>query len=91
MPSRMLPRIYSHRRNVIPQQRRSFLGLQRPPAPKPHMMGYLVAQGLAVVLLADLAFATVTNEHTTVRAICQTVGLWKEPPKFEQVHHDSET
>jgi hypothetical protein len=54
-------------------------------------MGYLVAQGLAVVLLADLAFATVTNEHTTLRAICQTVGLWREPAKFEQIHHETET
>lgn len=69
-------------------QRRTFLGLQRPPAPKPQMMGYLVAQGLAIVLLGDYAIAILTNEPTTVRAICQMAGIWKETPPFEKVHHD---
>ena len=89
MPLHRIPKLSSQRRNGIMLQRRPFLGLHRPPAPKPHLMGYLVAQGLAVVLLADLAFATLTNEPTTIRAICQTVGLWKEPPKFEQIHYDT--
>lgn len=53
------------------------------------MMGYLVAQGLAIVLLADLAFATVTNEPTTVRAILQQAGLWKDAPAFENVHAEA--
>lgn len=72
-------------------QRRTFLGLQRPPPPKPHMMGYLVVQGLAIVLLADLAFATVTNETTTVRAVLQQAGLWKDAPEFEKVHGEVAT
>ena len=71
-------------------QRRSFLGLRRPPPPKPQMMGYLVAQGLAIVLLADLAIATVQGEPTTIRSIFQTAGYWKRAPTFETVHHDRE-
>ncbi|RMZ30124.1 hypothetical protein D0859_05755 [Hortaea werneckii] len=50
------------------QQRRTFLGLRRPPPPKTPMMGYLVAQGLAVVLLADLGIAMLRGEPTTVRS-----------------------
>ena len=80
-----------HRSSLLARtQKKTFLGLQRPPAPKPQMMGYLVAQGLAIVLLADLAIATVQNEPTTVRAVFQTAGLWKDPPPFEIVHHDGE-
>ena len=52
-------------------------------------MGYLVAQGLAIVLLADYGIATVTNEMTTVRAVCQTAGLWKDTPPFEKIHHET--
>lgn len=51
------------------------------------MMGYLVAQGLAIVLLADLGFATLTSEPTTVRKVCQAVGLWNDAPAFERMHH----
>lgn len=73
--------------NVIPAcQRRTFLGLQRTPAPKPQMMGYLVLQGLAVVLLADLAIATAQNEPTTIRSVAQSAGLWLEAPAFEEIH-----
>lgn len=50
------------------------------------MMGYLVAQGLAIVLLADLAIAAVQNEPTTVRSVCQTAGFWKDTPEFRQQH-----
>lgn len=67
------------------QQKRTFLGLRRPPPPKTPMMGYLVAQGLAIVLLADLAFATVTNEPTTVRSVCQSAGFWQEQD-FRKLH-----
>ena len=73
---------------AMQQQRRTFLGLQRPPAPKPHMMGYLVAQGLAIVLAGDYAIATLMNEPTTVRSIFQLAGLCKDTPAFEKVHHD---
>ena len=82
--------VRSHKRFTLGQQRRNFLGLQRPPPPKPGMMGYLVAQGLAIVLLADLAFATVINEPTTIRSLCQTVGFWKEPAAFEKIHHKNQ-
>lgn len=88
-PPRFSP-LLLHGRTRSPQ-RRTFLGLQRPPPPKPHMMGYLVAQGLAIVLLADLAFATMTNEPTTVRAILQQAGLWEDAPKFESVHGEVRT
>ena len=54
------------------------------------MMGYLVAQGLAIVLLADLAIATVQNEPTTVRAIFQQAGMWKDPPAFDKMHDGTE-
>lgn len=68
------------------QQKRSFMGLQRTPAPKPQVMGYLVAQGLAVVLLADFAIATVQNEPTTLRSVAQSAGLWTEGKPFEKAH-----
>lgn len=62
------------------------MGLQRTPAPKPQMMGYLVLQGLAVVLLADLAIATVQGETTTVRSVCQSAGFWKGEKGFGETH-----
>ncbi|KAK4624573.1 hypothetical protein CLAFUW4_06445 [Fulvia fulva] len=67
------PRFLPH-----PSQKRTFLGLQRTPAPSSRIMGALVAQGLFVVLLADYGFATLTNQPTTVRAIAQSAGFWKE-------------
>ncbi|EGP89214.1 uncharacterized protein MYCGRDRAFT_85399 [Zymoseptoria tritici IPO323] len=50
------------------------------------MMGWLVVQGLGVVLLADLAFATLTNDRTTIRSVAQSAGYWKDPPPFDEVH-----
>ena len=70
----------------VQQQRRTFLGLQRPPPPKSPMMGYLVAQGLAIVLLADLAIATAQGETTTIRSVCQSAGFWTEGPDFTVAH-----
>lgn len=69
-------------------QRRTFLGLQQTPPPNPRMMGYLVAQGLAVVLLVDLGFATVLGHSTITRKIAQSAGVWKEEPPFE-THHNA--
>ena len=71
-------------------QRRTFLGLQQTPPPNPRMMGYLVAQGLAVVLLVDLGFASVFGHSTITRKIAQSAGVWKEDPPFE-THHNSRT
>ncbi|CAK3880564.1 Hypothetical predicted protein [Lecanosticta acicola] len=82
LPSRPRPQ---PRALFRPQQTRTFLGLQRTPAPKPQMMGYLVLQGLAVVLLADLTFATVSGETTTIRSVAQSAGFWKEQ-EFGEVH-----
>ncbi len=48
-------------------------------------MGYLVVQGLAVVLLADLGISTAIGKTTIVRSVCQEVGLWKETPEFEKL------
>jgi len=70
------------------QQRRTFLGLRRPPPPKTPMMGYLVAQGLAVVLLADLGIAMLRGEPTTVRSVCQSAGFWKDPD-FKRLHEEN--
>ena len=67
------------------QQKRTFLGLRRPPAPKTPMMGYLVAQGLAIVLIADLAIAMVQNEPTTIRSVCQSAGFWRDQ-EFRSLH-----
>jgi hypothetical protein len=67
-------------------QRRTFLGLQQTPPPNPRMMGYLVAQGLAVVLFVDVSFATVLGHQTVVRKIAQSAGIWKEAPSFD-THH----
>ena len=67
-------------------QRRTFLGLQRTPAPSNRTMGVLVLQGLGVVLLADLAIATAQGEPTTIRSVAQSAGFWKQPPAFDQTH-----
>ena len=67
-------------------QHRTFLGLQRTPPPQPHIMGYLVAQGLAVVVLGDLAIAALRGEPSTTRLFCQAAGFWRDPPKFGEVH-----
>lgn len=67
-------------------QRRTFLGLQRTPQPKPAMMAYLVAQGAGIVLLIDLGIATLMNDKTTFRTICQAAGVWKDPPAFDEAH-----
>ena len=67
-------------------QRRTFLGLQRTPQPKPAMMAYLVAQGAGIVLLIDLGIATLLNDKTTFRTVCQAAGVWKDPPAFDEAH-----
>ena len=67
-------------------QRRTFFGLQKPPPPKPAMMGYLVVQGLAVVLLVDFGFATVFNGKTQIRKVAQSAGFWTDGPEFGRVH-----
>jgi len=63
-------------------QRRTFLGLQQTPPPNPRTMGYLVAQGLAVVLLVDLGFASLLGHSTITRKIAQSAGIWKEEQPF---------
>jgi len=50
------------------------------------MAGYLVAQGLVVVLLIDLGIATAMNDKTTVRSVCQAAGWWKDSPAFNDAH-----
>ena len=67
--------------------RRTFLHLRRTPPPRPPMMGYLVAQGLGVVLLADYAIAVLRGEPTTVRSVCQQAGYWRDPD-FTKLHPD---
>lgn len=71
-------------------QRRTFLGLRRTPPPKPAMMGYLVLQGLGIVLLADWAIAMAWGQPTTIQNVCQSAGLLEEPTSFEKLHLDSE-
>lgn len=71
------------------QQRRSFLGLQRTPTPKPHVQGLLVAQGLAVVLLVDYAVAAMQGSKTTLRSTLEFCGMWKVPPSFDTVHNQT--
>lgn len=66
--------------------RRSFFRLQRTPAPPPRVMGYLVAQGLAVVLLGDYAIATVRDTTTVARSLFEATGMWKQPPTFARLH-----
>ena len=70
-------------------QRQTFFGLQRTPPPPPHMMGYLVLQGLAIVLLGDLAIATVRREPTTIRSVCQAAGFWQPAPAFTELHEEN--
>lgn len=50
------------------------------------MMGYLVLQGLAVVLIGDFAVATLAGQKTIVREVAQSAGLWQEPKEFGEVH-----
>ncbi|KAL9527646.1 hypothetical protein SMMN14_08696 [Sphaerulina musiva] len=74
------------RRAYMVQQQRTFLGLQKTPPPPPKTMAWLVLQGLAVVLVADLAIATATGEPTTIRSVAQSAGLWQDAPPFKQTH-----
>lgn len=50
------------------------------------MMAYLVAQGAGIVLLIDLGIATLMNDKTTFRSICQAAGWWKDGPAFDEAH-----
>jgi hypothetical protein len=50
------------------------------------MMGYLVMQGLAVVLLADFGFAKMLNHPPVMVKIAQSAGIWKEERSFEYQH-----
>ncbi len=52
-------------------------------------MAYLVVQGLAIVLLGDLAFATIMNDKTIVRSVAQVGGVWLDPPPFGEIHEKS--
>ena len=52
------------------------------------MMAYLTAQGLAVVLLADLGFATLTGDVTVLRSVVQAAGYWHGPKGFGEAHGD---
>ena len=54
------------------------------------MMAYLTLQGLAIVMLADLGFATAANDVTVVRSVFQAAGYWKGPPAFETAHTGGE-
>ena len=72
------------------QQRRTFLGLRRGPPQTPAMNAYLVVQGLAIVLLADLGVATAMGDITTFRSICQAGGLWKDS-NFGTIHKSNES
>lgn len=80
---RARPRVLTY--NAI-RHKGTFLGLQRTPPPKPAMAGYLVAQGLVVVLFIDLGIATAMGDKTTVRSVCQAAGLWKDLPAFDDAH-----
>jgi hypothetical protein len=87
MPPRMTDRFCGPSMRLGMNQRRTFLGLQRTPPPNPRMMGYLVIQGLAVVLLVDVSFATALGHQTIMRKIAQSAGIWKEAPSFDTYHH----
>jgi len=50
------------------------------------MMGYLVMQGLVVVLLADLGFAKLLNHSPVLLRIAESAGIWKEERSFEHQH-----
>lgn len=67
-------------------QRRTFMNLNRPPPPPPAVSGFLVFQGLAVVLLADCAIAFAQDQQTTLRSICQSAGFWADAPSFSAEH-----
>lgn len=54
-------------------------------------MGYLVVQGLALVLLADYGFAALLDHPTVVRKVAQSTGLWQEGPSFKQAHKAEDT
>ena len=88
MPFRRLfhPHIHSRRYAHDGPRQGTFMGLRRTPPPKPGMMAYLVIQGLGIVLLIDLGIATVTQDKTTFRSICQAAGFWRDPPAFDQAH-----
>ncbi|KAM0716287.1 hypothetical protein Q7P37_007732 [Cladosporium fusiforme] len=86
MPPRLANRLGKIAPRQVAMQRRAFLGLQQTPPPKPRMVGYLVMQGLAVVLVADFGFATINNHPTVLRSIAQSAGIWKEGPTFEESH-----
>ncbi|KAF2719558.1 hypothetical protein K431DRAFT_228379 [Polychaeton citri CBS 116435] len=72
-------------RSPVLLPRRTFLGLQRTPPPKPTTQALLVVQGLAIVLLLDYGFSHLTNDVTVVRSIVQSAGYWKDP-EFERAH-----
>jgi hypothetical protein len=86
MPPRVFdsPRRPSFRHQGI--QRRTFLGPQQTPPPNPRMMGYLVMQGLAVVLLADFGFAKLLNHPPVMLKIAQSAGIWKGECSFKHQH-----
>jgi len=90
----MPPRIFDSLRSPFLRhqgiQRRTFLGLQQTPTPQPRVMGYLVMQGLAVVLLADFGFAKLLNHSPVVLKVAQSAGIWKEELSFEHQHKHSD-
>ena len=81
-----LPRPYNPISRHVSFQRRTFLRLQHTPPPKPRVMGYLVMQGLALVLLADFGAAKLFNHQTVLQSIAQSAGIWNDPPTFEASH-----
>ena len=89
-PLHARPLLLFRDRLCVRQQRRPFMGLRRPPPPKPSMMGYLVLQGLGIVLLADLAIASIQREPTVVKSVIRSAGFWNETPPFEKVHNTHE-
>jgi len=66
------------------------MGLQRTPPPKSSVMGYLVFQGLALVLLADYGFATLLGHATVVRKVIQSTGWWERGSSFKTAHKGGE-
>jgi hypothetical protein len=91
MPPRILDSLRRPSFHHQGTQRRTFLGLQQTPSPKPRMMGYLVMQGLALVLLADYGFAKLLNHPPVMRKIAQSAGIWKEECSFEHQHKRGDT
>jgi len=83
----MLGQRCSQRRwQPLRHQRRSFMGLQRTPPPKTSTMGYLVLQGLALVLLADYGFASLLDHPTVIKKVAQSTGMWQEGSSFKDAH-----